>query len=258
MPTSTNIIELSQPPIFEALIEIRFDPNKDVTLENIEKLWDEIKEDYPVKEKLQTYSNTLKIVEGEQQSDVSVAPAGFRFTNKKKNRTVIADFEKITVSYQAPYQSWPALRQKTEGILEKYLKHVKQNTVVRIGMRYINHLSIDDSVDFNISNYTNTSPFVAVDDELSNSFSVFETFCVKQFDDIDCTSHIRQALLPAQTDKKPNVGQFKFVLDIDLFKEKLSLNVDSPSIWDIIDDMRTKRNLIFFGTLTSKALERYK
>lgn len=250
-----EIKTLSNPPISEALLEIRFNPNKDVTTEKLEKFVDSLCSDYPKKEPVLNQSFEVMFSgDGAPKHNIDVQPGGFKITNTQGNRIVIGAIDKLVVSYLPPYRPWPELKNSTKDLFEKLMEFVPQNQVIRLGMRFINKINLPLDKDFVFQKYIKTFQPLPKYEGLSSAVSKFETVVSIPLNDIECESTIRQAAI----DSKEGDGDFlTFVLDVDVFQSKNYDVNDWSEIWGVFDNMREKRNAIFFGSLTDEALAPY-
>ena len=60
---------------------------------------------------------------------------------------------------------------------------------------------------------------------------------------------LTEALLPPQGDR------LGVILDIDLFRENVSINAESAEIWDILEAFRVRKNKYFEASITDAARE---
>ena len=238
-----EIKTLSNPPISEALLEIRFNPNKEVTTEKLEKFVDSLCSDFPKKEPVlnQSFEVMFSADEAPKHS-IDVQPGGFKITNTQGNRIVIGAIDKLVVSYLPPYRPWPELKENTKNLFEKLLEFVPQNQIIRLGMRFINKIKLPLDEGFVFQRYIKTFQPLPRYDGLSSTLSKFETVVSIPLSDVGCESTIRQVAI----DSKEGNGDFlTFVLDIDVFQSK-NYDVNNwAEIWTVFDNMREKRNAIF-------------
>ncbi len=253
-----DIKTLSNPPIVEALLEIRFNPNKKIEVQALENFADSILQKYPKRESLEDQSFKFVYKKGEDaHHDFQVQPSGFKSTNAEGNRVVIGAIDKFIVSSLAPYSPWPDLKKTAEDLYKEYLEFAPQTEVTRLGMRYINRINIPYKEGFIFQKFINTFPSLPRHEELPKSTSGFETVVVMRHEDIDCISTIRQVLLEMEGNVESGSAFIPFVLDIDVFQEKSYVDVNAEEVWEVFDKMRIKKNAIFFGSLTDEALTPY-
>ncbi len=253
-----EIKTLNNPPIREALLEIRFNPNKNVTVDKLKEFADSLSDVYTNVEPVENQSFAFMYSKEEgPKHDFNIEPSGFKMTNAQNNRILIATIDKLIVSFLAPYTPWPDLKDTTKTIYTKYLECVPQTEVTRLGMRYINDIKLPLKQDFSFQKYINTFQPLPKYKGLPNSVAKFETTLVIPLEDIGSISTVRQILLGPEDGSSGNPEYLKFVLDIDVYKEKVIKSIRNDEIWNSFEEMRVKKNAIFFGTLTDAAITPY-
>ena len=251
-----DIKTLKTPPITEALLEIRFNPNKNVTVNKLKEFADSLSDVYTKVEPVENQSFAFKYSKEQgPKHDFKIEPSGFKLTNAQNSRVVIVAIDKFVVSFLAPYSPWPELKTTAEDLYRKYLEFAPQNEIVRLGMRYINNVKLPYMEGFSFEKYINTFQPLPKHEELPDSLSKFETVVVMQHEDIKCTSTIRQTLLD-MVDEDGH-AYLPFILDIDVYQGKVYETVQTNEIWESFEKMRRKKNAIFFGTLKDPALTPY-
>lgn len=252
-----EIKNLKNPPIVEAVIEIRFNPNKNVTLDKLKDFATSISNKFPKIEPVQNQSFEFKYSSEEgPKHNFEIQPSGFRLKNVSDNRVIIAAIDKFTFSFLVPYTSWSDFKSEAEKFYKTYLKYVPQNEITRIGMRYINKINLPLRDDFQFETFIKTFPPLPKHEELPNAVLNFETIIVLPHEEINCDSKVRQVHLAIERDDK-NDKILPFVLDVDVYHKKSVEVQDDQYIWQLFDKMRVKKNAIFFGTFTDEALVPY-
>lgn len=251
-----EIKTLGNPPITEALVEIRFNPNKNVTVDRLSEFANNLAATYSNAEPVENQSfQFMYSKEQGPQHEVNIEPSGFRLTNSQNNRVVIAAIDKLVVSFMAPYTPWPDLKSTTQKLFDQYLEFAPQTEVVRLGMRYIYKIKIPLKEGFSFQQYINTFPPIPKHECLSNAVSKFETVLVLPHDDIECMSTVKQTLLESEIEG--DTEYLPFLLDVDVYQNKIYDQTTFGNIWDVYESMRVKKNAIFFSTLTDEAIAPY-
>jgi uncharacterized protein (TIGR04255 family) len=252
-----DIKTLKNPPIIEALLEIRFNPNKNITLDKLKEFAGTISNKFPKQEPVQNQSFEFMFSPEEgPKHNFEIQPSGFRLKNVSNNRVIIATIDKFVFSFLAPYTSWPELKSEAEKFYKIYLEFAPQIEITRIGMRYVNKVNLPLNDDFQFEKFIKTFPPLPKDSELPDAVVNFETVIILPLEDIGCASTVRQVLHTVENDDI-NGRVLPFILDIDVY-HKNSLKVqEDQRIWELYDHMRIKKNAIFFGTFTDEALVSY-
>ncbi len=246
---------LKTTPIVEAVLELFFEPGKDVKMEQIEAFAAEVGERFPLKNPIYEQLFAFKIdPPTASQSVTDVKPVGLDLRNTAKNRVLLPRVDRFTVSYLSPYVSWPALLVDLKAYYEIYKAHVPHGPLARLGMRYINHVEItfvDGRVD--LDEYLKTGPKLPTEYGLEDVVGAYDSTVLIPVPTEDqlCRAKVRLKLSELRDALLP------MILDIDVFYA-----ITAPLTWDAIaqrfEVMRQARNAIFFGTLTEKALSTYR
>lgn len=249
---------LKNPPIQEALLEIKFNPNKNVTVSKLKEFADSLSDVYTRIEPMENQFFEIKFTkEQSPKHDYNIEPSGFKLTNAQNNRVVIAAIDKFVVSFLSPYTPWPDLKNTAESLYKKYLAYAPQTNIIRLGMRYINSIKFPLTEDFNFQKYINTFQPLPKHDALPDAISKFESVVIMPHEDIGCVSTIRQATLDVEGADDGGPAYLPFILDIDVYQSKAIEPIQTDEIWQNFEKMRTKKNAIFFSTLTDTAIIPY-
>jgi len=249
---------LKNPPITEALIEIKFNTNKNVTVSKLEEFADSIASVYPKKEATEDQSFAFMFTKDDgPKHEINIKPSGFKVTSANNNRVVICAIDKFVVSFTPPYTPWPDLKDTARDLYNKYLDFAPQTEVTRIGMRYINNVHFPLDKEFGFQKYIKTMVLLPQYKGLPDSLTKFETVVIMPFTDIDCVSTIRQVLMDSEKKEGAEMQYLPFVLDIDVYQNKSYTDIKSDSVWNVLNAMRDKKNSVFFGTFTDDALRPY-
>ncbi len=65
------------------------------------------------------------------------------------------------------------------------------------------------------------------------------------------------AVITEATAPPERENTYPVILDLDVSRD-ISIDPADPMIWNIMEDLRSYKNLLFFRTLTSKALDMYR
>ncbi len=244
-----NNKKLTNPPIVEALIELRFSPNNQVTLEQLENFAELESNRYPTRERI--HAKNVEI-----SAKYDTYPSGFRLKNIDENRIIACTIDRLVVTFKPPYISWPTLQKAAQTAFSNYSNHVSHGKLTRIGMRYINKIKIPLQSELDFEQYINTMPKMPKIEGIPETIQSFETLLVIPFQDIPSgAATVKQVLLPPETGRN-QTKTLPFILDIDIFCE-LENNFKDSSIWTLFNKFHEKKNKLFFASLTEKTLEMY-
>ncbi len=239
------------PPITEALIDIRVDLPKETNLEKLLLLQDEIRNRFPYKEEKITWETGFQLQDkGEPQIFKHAAEInGYLFRSTDKTKIVQSRMDGFTFNKLKPYQNWDVFCEEAKELWNRYLEIAKPKNTTRLALRYINQ--IDIPLPFgDFKEYILTVPEIAPG--LPNVLSEFVMRLVIPIEEIKCNAIVLETMKPIET--KNNQRFLPLIFDIDVFKLIL-LDPTSNEIWDIMSRLRKFKNDIFFKSLTEKAKE---
>lgn len=193
------------PPIREAVFEVRFEP-----LINIEKfvLSKEIEKAFPVKQIRTGVTIEIKPDEKGHLSEKSTLneAKGFVFKSKDGNDLFLISENNFSIHRTLPYLGWEKFKENIKLILNFVPKKIGINKITRLGMRYINEISIHES-NFKIDDYFQLKPNYKSNNKENLSFSIGIVYKNKKTHN---TTRIQLAQQETETEDKR-----LFVFDID-------------------------------------------
>jgi uncharacterized protein (TIGR04255 family) len=239
------------PPITEALIDIRAELGSDITLSDLEKLHESIKSHYPKKQLRHRWEGVIEFkgAEGARAQSKDLGPDGYFFWSEDDKQAVQFRLDGFTFNRLRPYKDWPAMRTDAKPLWELYVANAKPLRVTRLALRYINSIDIPEK-SFLLENYFTAPP--KVPEGLSQSIEQFLSRIEINFPELDAKAIITQTVQPQ---KSPEVTSILFDLDVFRF---VSLRGDQPEIWQILSDLRDLKNDIFDKSLTEKTKELFR
>jgi uncharacterized protein (TIGR04255 family) len=236
-------------PITEALVDLRVHYDAGVSLEKLKAFGAEIKAQYP-------NENTRDVLQGEfrlegPQAQATRTTVGYIFHSEDRSQAVQVRLDGFTFSRFPKYRDWPHLIGETKRLWGIFSKMFRPRTVVRIAVRYINQINLPlnkQGSGLRFEDYLATFPEMRGFQEDIVLEGFFMRLVVPQAD-LSSKLIVNEALMPPQGD---TIG---IILDIDLFKENLELDANSPEIWDILDSFRDRKNNYFEASITDATRE---
>lgn len=237
---------LEKAPITEALIDIRIKIREDLTVKQIESIYNSISDQYPDKKARRKWEGKFEFKKGEPPvSSGAETIDGYIFTSNDKKQIFQARLDGFTFSRLKPYETWEQLRDEAHRLWHIY-KEVTSPEITRVALRYINKMEIPrSSMDF--SEYLIAAPIVP--EGLPQGVSSFLTRVVIHEPTIDAAAIITQAL-----EQVVNPNLIPIILDIDVFKQK-SEGISEKDTWDTLEKLRHFKNKIFFESITETTKE---
>ncbi len=247
---SEENITFQNPPITEALLDIRVNLSKETTLETLLFFQDEIKEHFPNKK--ERHSGTFQIKAG-AAPEVITSPAradGYMFYAPDNKKIVQVRIDGFTFNKLKPYSNWDIFSREAKYLWEHYVEIAKPINIVRLALRYINKIEIPlPFSDF--KEYILTNPEVAPG--IPQGLDRFFMQLVIPNAEFQAGAVVTETI--EKIDDKSRV--LPLIFDIDVSRN-IILEPTSKDIWNIMEDLRKFKNQIFMKSLTDKAKELFK
>ena len=237
-------------PIVEAILDVRVELPKDVTLETLATFYDRVKTRYPEKQHRTEFSAGIRFdQQGASLEKPEASQTGYLFRSPAEKKAVQARLNGFSFNKLKPYNNWDAFRTEGRELWEIYLKIANPLKVTRIALRYINRIEIPLPLS-DFKEYILTVPEVAP--ALPQALAHFFMRLVIPKPDIGATAIINQTMgIPGVGEKLP------FIFDIDVVKETDYLG-NEEEMWREFENLRIFKNEIFFKSITATAEELFK
>lgn len=130
---------LVRPPLVEAVCEFRFAPTDQWDLTVPGRLYDRIRDEFPLREQAQSFA--LQLGEGAQPAVPAVQRTLDRVLMNREDGSALVQVgpHQLAVHHKLPYPGWSGFYALIIRMLGIYLEIVP-STPVRIGLRYINQI----------------------------------------------------------------------------------------------------------------------
>lgn len=233
-------------PIKEAIIDIQIENSPSLTLANLEKVEISPPPGYAARQKVM-----MGQLHGQMEGGVLTATAkqdqiGHALVGGEGKHVVQFKVNGFTFSRLAPYQTWQQFRNEAKTLWESYRQIVGMLPVVRVGLRYVNQLDIPTPMrDFR--DFVRLYPEVSAD--LTQGLAGFFLQVQIPQEDLGSMAILNEAMVPPS---RPDVASV--VLDIDVFKQGFKPESDDE-VWNVLEEFRVRKNLIFEGCITNKTRE---
>ncbi len=244
-----------KPPITEAILDIRVEPRPGVSAVEIAEGFRDLAEQFPDRQELP--ANSVQIAFGPgvlPQTATGAVLGGFRYQSADQRRIVQARRDGFVFSLLPPYESWEAFCAEARPVWERYRAAWRPRAVVRLALRYVNQLNHTLHEAQNLQEYVGLLPQIPHRDLLpSLQLADYSLRMVLPQADIEAMAIVQQASVPPP----PGTAGFSFVLDIDLFRDGLSLSADEDdALWNTLGQLRVRKNELFRACITDKAEQR--
>lgn len=239
------------PPITEAVIDIRTELGANVTLSELGNLYEKIKDHYPKKKMRHRVMGSIEFKDQEppRAESKDLGPDGYLLWSNDDKQVVQYRLDGFSFSRLRPYKDWDAMRSEAKPLWELFVSMVKPVQVTRIALRYINSIEIP-SKSFSLDEYFTSSP--KIPEGLSQLIEEFLTRVLITFPEINSQAIVTCTPQPAKSATGSSI-----LLDIDVFRN-IRLPPDSVDIWEILSGLRVLKNDIFSKYLTEKTKELFR
>jgi uncharacterized protein (TIGR04255 family) len=233
-------------PIREAIIDIQIEPSASVTVANFASAQITPPQGYEDRKLLMMGEVQSHLKEGQLTATAKQDEMGYVFIGGQGKHVAQFRVNGFTFSRLAPYQTWKQLREEAKLLWKSFRQIVGPLPVVRVGLRYLNQLDIPTPLrDFR--DFVRSYPEVSSD--LTQEINQFFMQVQIPQADIGAMLILNEFLVPPTG---PNV--VSLVLDIDVFKQGLGFESDDD-VWNTLETLRLRKNLIFEGCITNNTRE---
>lgn len=233
-------------PITEALVDLRVSYPEGMSLERLKQFGDRVRNRYPSEATRDVFQAEIKLGQGASSTNTTL---GFVYHSADRLQAVQARLDGFTFSRFTPYETWDLLIAEARRLWALFVETAAQCLVQRVAVRYINRLDLpikDGRLRF--EDYLRTFPVVGA--EAGQEMEGFLVRLMLPQRDIAAKLVLTEALVPQQ-----HPGVVGVILDIDLFRDGVSLPGDSKEVWDILEAFHDRKNLYFEASITDSARE---
>ncbi|HET7231057.1 MAG TPA: TIGR04255 family protein [Longimicrobium sp.] len=242
-----DVRHLSRAPLTEALVDFRIPPHSPSIREALEALAERLGDEYPNKDEQEQVGAHIELARGEVVAE-PIVNRFYGFLCRSQDGLSIAQFriDGFTYNRLRPYTSWKELLPEAMRLWGLYCQATGCEGVIRLGLRYINHLSIPSGAA--LSDYLLLGP--AISPTLPGNVQEFLTRVVLHDIPDDLTAAVTVVVEPIGAEDK------SVLLDVDAFSE-MHAPADSPTVEETLQVLHDFKNRIFFNSLTDAAIRRY-
>lgn len=242
-----------RPPITEAVIGIAFSSPIDPS--QLDSIANKFQATYPHKQQVSTFDLSVEINSTNPDANrANLKPTiGHRLSTDDQTQLLVLWPNSFTLSQLPPYQGWEAFIQRFEkdwGILKR-TRGFQQ--ISRIGVRYINRIDIPANLaDGENETLVEHEQFLNIYPKLPDMLNPLDAYAVQAsiyLKDINCQLTMNSASVPS-----PLLRHISFIIDIDIYSDKTVPQSD-PQIMELLNRIRTKKNMIFESCISQPARE---
>lgn len=246
MKKEQKILPYNNPPIVEAILDIKTTLPPDIFLSHLQEFQEFVKTDYPVKKERRSFEGGVQFKSG-SAPEFKASPEkvdGFLFHADDGKGIVQVRLDGFTFNKLRPYSNWEKFNGEAKRLWAQYVKIAKPSSVSRIALRYINRIELPlPFSDF--KEYILTAPEVAKG--IPQGLAGFFVRLAIPNEEIGATAIVIETMEPI----KPDTNKLPLIFDLDVFKN-ISMPPDTEKIWVILNQLREYKNQVFDKSITDK------
>src|SRR5262245_39580507 len=241
---------LRNPPIVEALIDLRILTATAVSKESLLPLVADLKETMPgLQQKVKVEAN-FRVEAGRMvPPEAKQIFQGVKVATSDGRRQAQFRTDGFTFNNVGPYIGGDALIRESLELWDRYSAVVKPQSVTRIAMRYINKLALPWQAGDPFTRFLKAVP--ELPEPGPQSVSMFASRVVAH-DPLGATAVVAQKMDPVT----PPAEHPTLTIDCDVFMEK-ELPIDAAALRPLLEVLRDVKNRCFFSLLDDEAVKLY-
>lgn len=247
------MIPFKNPPITEAVFDIRVSLPDATNLDVLKSFHNEVKERYPIIRDRRKIEGGFRFDAGAKPRVISSKDEiyGYMFYSSDQSSVVQARLDGFSFNKLKPYSNWEEFSKCAFDLWGIYVKIARPCKINRLSLRYINRIELPLPLK-SFDEYVLTSPGLAptIDFGVANFF----TKMVMTNPEIDAIANLTEAI--EQEDTVKNV--LPLIFDIDVVKN-VDLEVSNmDAVVDIMNKLREFKNKLFLESFTDKTKDLFK
>ena len=234
---------LKNPPITEALLDIKAILPKDINADTLLETYEAEKQRYPIKEVKAEWEASFQIKPGESPilSQRGGTPQGYMLRSVDKIKVFQSRLDGFTYNQLSPYDTWESFINEGLRLWKVYSQIAKPISITRIALRFINKIEIPLPVS-DLTEYINTLPSVL----LSPDEKKLKYFMNVHLED---TKSKNECILTNVIEEQPNSNVVTIIIDVDAYK---MTDMGMQEILPVITSLKDYKNKVFFNCISDK------
>ncbi len=244
---------LPNPPIQEAVIQIKVAPSDLFTSECFKDFIDAISNDYPLNTPQQ--ETIFEFIAQENSPSANVRKegiSGYKLMSSDELNIVQISQDRIAISRLSPYDSWERLYKDSMSLWAIYRKLFKPKKITGLSIRYINQFDLPKEMT-SFEEYLNSSPVIP--EGLPQGIGSFYTTYRLPNHSSGVVANVQLIYEGVKVKRDNNEVSVPIVLDTDVYQ---IAEIEENEMDSVFQEMHDYKNDIFFRTLTKKAVEMFK
>jgi uncharacterized protein (TIGR04255 family) len=236
---------LKNPPIVEAIIDIRVSPvvaiDENKIFEIVSSMGTQYQSIAPLP--MRDFKFTVRQASLERtETTRGYIIQSLDGVNKSQFR-----IDGFTFNRLPPYTNWEEINQDAKTLWNLYKTKFSPKQISRIAVRYINQMQFDTDIE-GIGQYLTTPPKLHEKFELTTK-SVFMRATIEDVD------KQMAATITQEINQNDSIGITVVILDIDAFSLRKFSIANEEMIWKNFEQLREMKNDIFYRSVTQSAIE---
>jgi len=239
-----------QPPITEAVIELRFATPIDA--DDIAKVSTDLKSLYPIQQPITDVRVQLNLPSAPQAATTAhtIETPGNRLSTGVQEQIVLVWPQTFAFSQLAPYPGWHAFFERFCRDWDVWKRTLGYRSITRIGVRYINRIDVPATAPIvEHEEYLNVYPKVPA---LFPTLMAYNLVAKIPLPDIGCVLTLNSSSVPS-----PLLEHAAYIVDLDIAKEG-DLPQNDDAIYALLNQIRDKKNEVFEACIKPRARELFK
>lgn len=234
------------PPIKEALIDLRVDPSLTVTPSELESLKTKLGKQYNKVKPRRSYETKVSFGEGVPTTvNKDRGIDGYQFWSSDGKDVVQFRLDGFTFSRLAPYNKWEEHSPEALRTWNIYRDNLKPVKIKRLAVRYINVIEVPKNT-IELSDYFTNPP--TIPRELPQDMEKFLSRLLVRFDSETIV------IITLSSQQQSNPDKLSFLLDIDVFSD-IYIESNSAGITERLDKLHRIAENVFESSLTNTCKE---
>ncbi len=242
--------QLANPPILEAVIEIRPVFAREPGLDALRGCAEAIVGTHPAVQDL--YRGQLEVtLSATGETDAKALSGAIGFRSMSADNTQIVTFSSLafSVSLLKPYAGWDALLQSAKRYWDTFSSRTSPDAVARIGVRYINELLLPPMEP--VESFVVPGP--SVPQGLPQQFKAY----LNRIEIVDAARDQLGIITMASQGLTPDRARVRMLLDVDAICEG-TFPTSGEDLWRRTAALRQFKNDMFFHSITENLLREYR
>lgn len=239
---------LRNPPIVEAMIELRVERRPDLEPARLGSIRDGLEARFPVLQGRMEMQLLVPFPFTGQATASQQGIPGLLLFSESRDRAAQVSPERFAFSRLRSYTSWDELKGESLELWQRYVAVAAPKRVVGITVRFINRLDLP-LADSTVDDFLLAFPQIPLGMPPMTR-SIMQTVMFDQ--ESGAEVHVTQTISPT-----PETSTFAVGFDIQALLA-VDEAPDSAALWTRLDVLRSLKNRIFFGSFTERAMESYR